>query len=296
MDGNWLDEAWKDMLIQEIDDAIEFFMPALAADRDYTKRVELMSEDMPGLAADTDKGGKVADLCLSVYLSGSGIQRVTLVLEQQHESDSEFARRIYTEFYRASDRLAYPVTSLAIFTGRKWHAGPYEYECYGTRLYFDYNIFRVAEVDIEALRRDERPFAVVVLAAALMLEAGDDPNYREKYARELLGLMMERNYEKRKKKAILNFVRRVFRLQDDDISQSVKEEWRMKAIPIEEAAQEVWIRHATEEGIERGREEGREEGMETQKVEVARSMRADGLPIETIKKYTGLPESKILRL
>jgi predicted transposase/invertase (TIGR01784 family) len=70
----------------------------------------------------------------------------------------------------------------------------------------------------------------------------------------------------------------------------------MRAIPIEEAAKEVWIRHATEEGRERGREEGREEGRETEKVEVARSMRADGFPVETIKKYTGLPESKILGL
>jgi hypothetical protein len=30
LDGNWLDEAWKDMLIQETDGAIEFFMPDLA--------------------------------------------------------------------------------------------------------------------------------------------------------------------------------------------------------------------------------------------------------------------------
>jgi hypothetical protein len=288
LDGNWLDEAWKDMLIQETDDAIEFFMPGLAADRDYTKRAELMSEDMPGLEADTDKGGRVADMCLSVHLLAGGIQRVALILEQQHEPDSGFARRIYTEFYRASDRLTYPVTSLAIFTGRKWHAGPYEYECYGTRLCFEYNVFRVAEADIESLRRDERPFAVVVLAAALMLEAGDDPNCREKYARELLGLMMERNYDKRKKKAILNFVRRVFRLQDDDMSQGVKEEWRMKAIPIEEAAKEVWIRHAREEWMERG--------MEAEKVEVARSMRAEGLSLDIIKRCTGLPESKILGL
>ncbi|MDR1944392.1 MAG: hypothetical protein LBQ19_06175, partial [Synergistaceae bacterium] len=229
LDGNWLDEAWKDMLIQETDDAIEFFMPDLAADRDYTKDAELMSEDMPGIEADTNKGGRVADLCLSVHLLGGGIQRVTLLIEQQHEPYSGFARRMYTEFYRASDRLKYPVASLAIFTGKSWYAGPYEYECYGTRLNFEYNVFRVAEADIESLRGDERPFAVVVLAAALMLEAGDDPNYREKYARELLGLMMERNYDKLKKKAILDFVRRVFRVQDDDMSPDIKEEWRMKA-------------------------------------------------------------------
>jgi hypothetical protein len=141
LDGNWLDEAWFDMLIQETDDAIEFFMPDLAADRDYTKRAELMSENMPGLEASTNKGGRVADICLSLHLLGGNIQRVALVIEQQNESDPGFARRIYTEFYRASDRLTYPVTSLAIFTGKSWRAGPYEYECYGTRLNFEYNVF-----------------------------------------------------------------------------------------------------------------------------------------------------------
>jgi predicted transposase YdaD len=100
--------------------------------------------------------------------------------------------------------------------------------------------------------------------------------------------MMERNYDRRKKKAILDFVRRVFRVQDDDMSQSVKEEWRMRAIPIEEAANEVWTRHAKEEWMERG--------MEAEKVEIARSMRAEGLSLDIIKRCTGLPESEILGL
>jgi hypothetical protein len=37
------------------------------------------------------------------------------------------------------------------------------------------------------------------------------------------------------------------------------------------------------------------QGMAQGMVEVARSMLADGLPAETIKKYTGLDESSILR-
>jgi hypothetical protein len=293
MEGNWLDEAWNDILIQCIDDAIAFFLPELAADRDYSKGGELLSEDMPLLKADTNEGKRVVDVCLSLYLIGGGVHRVALIVEQQHRKDPDFARRMHTTFYRASDRLLYPVTSLAIFTGKNWYAGPYEYECYGTKLRFEFNSYRVAEANIEALRRDERPFAAVVLAAALMLEAGGDHNDREKYARELLGLMMERNYDKRKKKAILDFVRRVFRVQDEDMSPGIKEEWRMKAIPIEEAAREIWIRHAREEGREKVREEGREEGIEEGRLAVARSMRSDGFPAEAIKKYTGLSESDI---
>ncbi len=47
-----------------------------------------------------------------------------------------------------------------------------------------------------------------------------------------------------------------------------------------------------EKGIEKGRAEGRVEGF----LETARKMKADGLPIDTITKYTGLTTEEISRL
>jgi predicted transposase YdaD len=49
---------------------------------------------------------------------------------------------------------------------------------------------------------------------------------------------------------------------------------------MDEVVKEIYIRDAKEEG----------------KIEVARSMLADGLPAETIKKYTGLDENDIQAL
>jgi hypothetical protein len=76
------------------------------------------------------------------------------------------------------------IAAKALIQGRMY-INIHLYECYGTMLSFKYNSYRVAEADTDALRRDERPFAVVLLAAALMLEAGSDPNDREKYARSM---------------------------------------------------------------------------------------------------------------
>lgn len=47
-----------------------------------------------------------------------------------------------------------------------------------------------------------------------------------------------------------------------------------------------------EEGLEKGRAEGRAEGI----IETARKMKADGLPCETIAKYTGLTTEEITAL
>jgi predicted transposase/invertase (TIGR01784 family) len=53
---------------------------------------------------------------------------------------------------------------------------------------------------------------------------------------------------------------------------------------------------AVAEGEARGRAEGKAEGEAMSKLEVARSMLTDGLPVETVMKYTGLDENSILSL
>jgi predicted transposase/invertase (TIGR01784 family) len=47
------------------------------------------------------------------------------------------------------------------------------------------------------------------------------------------------------------------------------------------------------EGKEAGLAEGMEKGLEKGKFEIARNMKADKLPIETIIKYTGLSAEEI---
>jgi hypothetical protein len=83
---------------------------------------------------------------------------------------------------------------------------------------------------------------------------------------------------------IQKFIYRILRIGDKNIDPKVREVWKMQLIPIDEAVREIQIRDAKEEGMEAG------------KFEVARSMRAEGLSPEIIKKCTGLDEQDILAL
>ena len=56
------------------------------------------------------------------------------------------------------------------------------------------------------------------------------------------------------------------------------------------------LKEGWEEGLKEGREEGRAEGRAEEKLAIARGMKADGLPAETIAKYTGLSEEEIATL
>ena len=292
MGEKWIDRSWRDIITENVDDAILFFKPDIAADRDYSKKLMLIPTELPTIGGDSDKGMRISDICLSVPLITGVAQRLGLYIEQQHWLDFALALRMFQDYYRLSDRLQVPITSLAIFTGNINPIDRYTTECYGTELSFKYNVYHVASADVKALERNDNIFALAVLAGRRMLDAGGDPEKRGLYSLELLRLMKERGYDAKRARNLQKFVSRIFRLKDKDIDPKVKEVWSMEFIPIDEAIREIQIRDAMEEGMEKGLEKG----LEKKAFEVARGMLADGLSLEFIGKYTGLGKEDILAL
>jgi hypothetical protein len=284
MGEKYIDQNWKDIITDNADDAILFFKPDLAKDRDFGRNIQLAANELPEIDSGTDKGMRISDICMSVPVKGGTFTRIAFHIEQQHEPDGDFALRMFQSYYRVSDRLKIPVTSLAIFTGDIETVDSFRASCYGTEINFRYNIYEVAKADDEALKRDDRVFALVALAAKRMLDARGDPRKRGEYSMELLELARRRDFETKKIRGVLKFIYGILRLGSDDIDQKTREVWKMKLIPIEEAVREIHIRQAKEEGFEKGVNN------------IARSMRADGLPVEMIVKYTGLNEKDILAM
>jgi hypothetical protein len=278
--GHWIDTAWKKVLSDCADDAIDFFLPELSRDRDKSKEVCLIKGDLPAIGSDSDKGGRIADVCFAVPVINGKPCKIGCAVEQQHEDDKDFAKRVFRGFYRLSDYLNDDVTALAIFTGDSKDRDEYKYSCYGANLSFGYNSYHVMKQDAERLKQDERVFAPVVLAARMMMEAKGDPLRRENYARELLKIMRERDYDNAKKSVVLRFIGHILRLQDKDISSELKGEFLMQIVPLSEYRKQSMY----------------EDGKEEKAMEVARSMLADGVSAERIKKYTGLDEEDILAL
>jgi hypothetical protein len=292
MSEKWIDRAWKDVFIGCIDDAIEFFLPELAADRDYSQKPEILTEEMPAIGAKSDKGMKSSDVCASLLMKNATIQRVALLIEQQHWPHKDFARKIFEEYYRRSDRLRVPVTALAIFTGKIEVVSAYSSSCYGTELNFKYNTYSIHNADVEALRHDNRLFAPVVLAGTLMLKTGGNPKERERYARELMKLMLDRHYAKEKLKMVLDFVGNIFQVEAADMDAKFKEEWVMRWVPWDEAYKEIVVRHAEEEGVMRGMIQGMTQG----KTEMAHNLLKLGVSPVQIAQASGLSEEEIHRL
>jgi predicted transposase YdaD len=110
----------------------------------------------------------------------------------------------------------------------------------------------------------------------------------------------EMSYDNSQRKYILEFSERIFRLQDSRMNNELREAYNVKTVPLRELSielsKEEGIMIGKEEGIMIGKEEGIMIGKEANSFDVARAMLADGLPAETIRKYTGLDQSSILSL
>ncbi|GHV48583.1 hypothetical protein FACS1894204_12920 [Synergistales bacterium] len=300
MSEHWIDRAWKDCITENVDDALLFFKPTLAADRDYNRKPMLVSGELPAIGSDSDKGMRNSDVALSIPLKEGADQRIVFHIEQQHEPDKDLPLRMFQGYYRMSDRLQLPVTSLAILTGNIKPVNAYSTSCYGTELNFRFGVYHVASADIEELKRDGRVFALVILAAKRMLDAGESLEKRGRYSLELLSAARERGYDIGKMRNIQKFIYRVLRIWDENIDPKVREVWRMRLIPIDEAIREIHIRDAREEGMEEGLEKGLEKGLEEGEAkkafEVARRMLSRNMSVSDIIDVTGLGEDDILSL
>ncbi|MDR1915652.1 MAG: hypothetical protein LBQ58_03640 [Synergistaceae bacterium] len=278
----WRDVAWKRAIVDGAKDAIGYFMPDLAANMDTSREVTgITGAELPRAGSDTDKGMLVSDVFLNIPVIGGEDWGVACLAEQQDEHDDNFALRMFDSYVRLrAQRPAGRTTGFAIYTGDSKNVNSYSESCYGLKASLEFRTFHLPSCKVEELREDKHPFARVMYAGRLSLESGDDVALRERYAWELLNATSDQEYDKRQRKFILEFVGRIFWLNDPQISQKLKEAYKMKTISLDEYVREI------------DKEEAKMEG----KFEVARSMLADGLPAETIRKYTGLDEGDILSL
>jgi len=287
----WRDTAWKRALVDGARDALTYFMPDLAADMDTSKEVTGITDfALPLEDSDSDRHTRFSDVFLNVPLIGGEDWNVACFAEQQHESDrhepdSSFGERMFDSYVRLrAQRLRGRTTGFAIFTGDSEDVKSYIETCYGFEVSIKFRTFYLPGYDMEELREDKRPFARVMYAGRLSLGTEDNVALREKYAWELLNTTTEQEYDERQRKFIFEFADRIFWLGDPEISRELKEAYEMKTIPLSEYLKEI------------DREEAMMIGETKGKFDVARSMLADGLPAETIRKYTGLDESSILSL
>jgi hypothetical protein len=209
---------------------------------------------------------KISDVVFNVPITGGKDKNVMVLVEAQGYDKRDFAQTMFEEHLRLRHETGKPTTSLAIFTGRVTPAeSSYTESIEGSKLTLEYNTFNLPDHEVGELRKDKRPFAQIVLAARMAMDAGDnDVELHEKCAMNILEVTKARDYTPKSRDYILDFSKDIFWLDDDRISEKVREAYKMPVeyVSLETRAQELKMQQGFERGLEQGMERGLEQGME----------------------------------
>jgi hypothetical protein len=111
---------------------------------------------------------------------------------------------------------------------------------------------------------------------------------------DILETVRSHDYDPKSRDYVLDFSKNIYWLDDDRISQEVKEAYKMplEYVSLETLAQELKM----QQGIALGLEKGEKKGAAKAKAEVALNLLGMGLPIEQVSKGTGFSLEELNKL
>ncbi len=220
------DTHWKEIIKEQFEDFILFFLPTAHKMIDFQKPIEFLEQELHKIVADRIKEGKVInDKLVKVHLKNGQEKWILIHIEIQSSFESDFSRRMFIYFYRIFDRYEQKVTALAIYTGEKVSSqyDKFSYDFLGTSLNYQFNSYQVRKAKEKELLASKNPFALVVLATKYLHESKTDKHKRFQFKRKLIKLAKERGYSGKQIISLLKFIDLILVLPVDLEQQFVQE-------------------------------------------------------------------------
>ncbi|WP_172432027.1 hypothetical protein [Orenia metallireducens] len=296
MDRETPDLLWKEIIEDLFEDFVEFFMPKLYQEIDFSQGYEFLDNELANIMDKTLEGKKMADRLVKVYLKDGRENWILIHLEVQGYYEAEFSARMFKYFYRIYDKYDKKIVALAIFTeGRKdYKPSSFDYEFHGTKLNYEYNSYKILEQEEVELLKAENPFAMVILAGLYTLKSKGKNSLRYSFKQKLFRLLLDRDYSKRKIKNIFEFLDGILFLPNDlelRFRDDIKETIGGDEVMSKELTNLYQV--GKSEGKLEGKLEGRVEGKLEGKLEIAKKLLEKKMDINDIMEVTELSEEQI---
>ncbi|MDR1740780.1 MAG: hypothetical protein LBR38_02895 [Synergistaceae bacterium] len=269
-----------------------------------------LEQEMRKLNFDSEGGAHHVDMLARINLLGGEEPVVFCHIEIQGKGGGDLPTRMYA--YRSEIYLKLKVDPIGIVAltdkrpeGEKTF---YIWKQFGVVSFYKYLTVSILDLPDEVLLANDSHIGLVLYALKCAKKSGNDEGMKFRYLKELSKMWLERKWEPKDKADILLALDYQMRLRDPDyrrqmveymseLTEAAGEEERHMYVSMFE---EVYSAQGRAEGMAQGMEKGMARGMARGRTEgraeVARSMLADGLPPETVRKYTGFTKSEIARL
>ena len=186
------DSPWKEMLEENLGEALSFFFPAIHDEIDWSQDYEILRQELPPVAPPGEK--RIADL-VAKALSHAGEDRY-LHGEVQGEEEKDFEHRVQVYNRRTADKFDLPVGSFVILTDADpdWRPDHYEAVLYGKKQTLEFHTAKVIDWlgREEELKAHPNPVGLFVLAHLASMRTKKDDEARAKAKFEVVLLLQKR--------------------------------------------------------------------------------------------------------
>ena len=324
------DLLWKELLSRFFVPMLHSLLPDLARDLDERRDVAFLDKELRRLARFTRRpeggepdGNRFVDLLANVPLRTKEDAWVLLHVEVQGRGGNEdFPLRMHRYRGLLEGRYRRHVSALALLIeplSEAQSCGVYSWEGYGTRVKYEFPVFKLYEGDEEALKASDNPFDWAHLAGLRAWKSRSSEPRKLSYLKEMLKLLDERGWPHADKAQLLVFMEGVIHLTEDESSREY-EEWESALEEAKEAGR-MYVSIMERKGIEKGRIEGIQLGEargiklgeargiklgEARGIKLgeargeargiastARRMLVRGVPLEQVVDFTGLSRGEV---
>ncbi len=113
---------------------------------DFEKGFQFLDKELEQLfPVEEMEAPKFVDKLVKVFTKTGKEEWILVHIEVQGYDDKDFAKRMFTYFYRILDRCGKQTTSVAIFSddNKKFHPKEYVYNYLGTENIFRFNTYKI---------------------------------------------------------------------------------------------------------------------------------------------------------
>lgn len=254
------DSSWRKIIDKLLPEFLAFYFPKIYRAIDFSKGVEFLDKELQKiLPKEDDRGKRVVDKLVKVFLREGGERLLLLHIEVQGYREADFAKRVYHCNYRITDRYAKQAVSVALLTdeSRDFREHVYEFSMWGFRLRFEFPVVKLLDYASKwaELEHDHNPFALVTRAYLKTMETNGNDQSRYHWKREFLLALYRSGLTREMVGALYEFIDVVMalpKIEDEKLYEEVKQITEEKAMSVMTTAERVGMKKGVKRGVKRG--------------------------------------------
>jgi len=289
------DILWKEIIEDLFEDFVRFFLPDLYKKIDFSRGYQFLDKELAQIIDKVLQGKKISDRLVNVHLKDGTENWILIHIEVQGYKEKQFSERMFKYFYRIYDKYNKKIVALSIFTegSKKYKPKRFNYEFHGTKLNYEYNIYKVLEQNEADLLSSDNPFALVVLSGLYALKSENEgEKLRYQFKNKLVRLLLKKEYSREKIYNVFEFLDGILFLSDN-----LELEFKEKVNQLIGGADKMGISkemtNIYQVGEKKGIEEGIEKGIEKEKKEMVKRMLKSDINLEKIMEISQLEKEAI---